>query len=165
MVSPLSVGDCITISILIKDVVSALDNSRGSAAEYQELCRELWSLDKALLEVAQLSENTSDVVQLNALQQSVGRAATQCKECIVGYLDKIKAFNRTLRDGGSGSRVRDAYGKIKWSLAQKDELVKFRSEIAAHGSAINMLLITASMQVVLLPPLNTTNVYTARRPI
>lgn len=165
MPSPLSVGDCITISILIKDVFSALDNSQGSAAEYQELCRELWSLDKALLEVKQLSENISDVVQLNALQQSVGRAVTQCKECIVTYLDKIKAFNRTLRDGGSGSRIRDAYGKIKWSLTQKYELVKFRREIAAHGSAINMLLITASMQVVLPLPVNTTNVYIARRPI
>jgi hypothetical protein len=38
---PVSAGDVIAVSILIKDVIKARDNSRGSAAEYQEVVREL----------------------------------------------------------------------------------------------------------------------------
>ena len=47
-----SVGDCIAVSLLIKDAVLALDSAHGAAAEYQEIIRELWALDRALLERA-----------------------------------------------------------------------------------------------------------------
>ena len=46
-----SFGDIVTLSLLIKDLIKSLDDSRGSSAEYQAVVRELWSLDKALLEV------------------------------------------------------------------------------------------------------------------
>ena len=36
-----SVGDKITLCIIIKDLVKALDDSRGLSAEYQEAIREL----------------------------------------------------------------------------------------------------------------------------
>ena len=133
--------------ILIKDVITALNDSRGSVAEHNEICRELWSLDRALLEVHQLANNSEETVELHALQQTARRAAAQCKDCMESYLKKIKGFQQSLRDGGSGNVLRDAIGKIKWSMAQKDELSKFRVEINAHASAINMLLITASMYV------------------
>ena len=47
-----SVGDIVSLCLLIKDLVKSLDNSRGSSAEYQAVIRELCSLDHALLEVA-----------------------------------------------------------------------------------------------------------------
>ena len=140
-----SVGDCVTACILIKDVIAALNDSRGSVVEYNEICRELWSLDRALLEVHQLANSSERSVELHALRQTVGRAGSQCKDCIEAFLKKIQGFHRTLRDGGSGGLLQDAFGKIKWSITQKDELAKFRGEITAHASAINMLLITASM--------------------
>lgn len=36
-----SVGDVISVCLLIKDLVKTLDDSRGSSAEYQEVIREL----------------------------------------------------------------------------------------------------------------------------
>lgn len=146
-----SVGDCVSACILIKDVIVALDDSRGSAAEYQELCRELWSLDRALLEVHQLASSSEKTIELNAIQQTVGRAAAQCKDCIDSFLKNIKGYQRPLQDGGSSSKFRDAVGKIRWSFTQKEEVAKFRAEINAHASAINMLLITANMYVCLPP--------------
>jgi hypothetical protein len=140
-----SVEDCVTACILIKDVIMALDDSRGSAAEYQKLCRELWSLDRPLLEVHQLTHNAEKTLELNALLQTVGRTAAHCKDCMESFLKKIKGFQRSLREGGSINKFRDGLGKIKWSLTQSDELAKFRVEINAHASAINMLQITASM--------------------
>jgi hypothetical protein len=46
-----SVGDIISICLIIKDLAVALDDSGGSSAEYRELRRELWALERALLEV------------------------------------------------------------------------------------------------------------------
>jgi hypothetical protein len=143
MSSQVSAGDVIAISILIKDVIKALDDSRGSAAEYQEVIRELWSLDRALLEVERLSRTFETTVELNALSCAARRAEEQCRLYISAFLDNIKTYNRSLRHGGSGSLLRDAAKKIQWTFAQKDELAKFRTEVNGHTSAINMLLITA----------------------
>ena len=38
---PVSVGDVVVVSVLIKDVIEALDDGRGSVIEYQEIIREL----------------------------------------------------------------------------------------------------------------------------
>ena len=94
-----------------------------------------------------MAYNSEKTVELNAFQHTVGRAAAQCKDCMEAFLKKIKGYQRSLRDSGSGNKLRDAFSKIRWFVVQKDELVKFRVEINAHASAINMLLITASMYV------------------
>jgi hypothetical protein len=142
---PVSAGDVIAVSILIKDVIQGLSDSRGSAEEYQEVIRELWSLDKALLEVELLSRICGTTIELNALSCTARRTANQCKLCMSAYLEKIRSYNRSLGFGGSGSKLRDTAKKIQWTLSQKDELARFRAEVNGHASAINMLLITASL--------------------
>lgn len=63
-----SVGDIISVCLIVKDLVDALDKSRGSSAEYQAVIRELWSLDRALLQVAMLSKTCEDCIELHALR-------------------------------------------------------------------------------------------------
>ena len=144
-----SVGDMITVNILIKDVFKALNDSTDASAEYRELCRELWSFDRALLEVELLSRTCDTSVELNALSHTVRRVAGQCKECIEGFLGGIKGYERSLRDGGREEgrlgKVCDIGRKVRWGLTQKGELARFRTEISGHSSVINMLLITANM--------------------
>lgn len=140
-----SAGDAIAVSILIKDVFRALDDSKGSSAEYQQLSRELCSLDRALLEVELLSGTSETSLELNALSHTARRVVDQCKECIEQFLKKIQAYNASLRERGSGNKLRDAGKRIKWALTQTEVLAKFRTEINGHSSTINMLLITASM--------------------
>lgn len=62
-----SVGDCISVCALIKDAIRALDSGCGSAAEYQEVIRELWALDRALFEVANMVANPEATTELKAL--------------------------------------------------------------------------------------------------
>jgi hypothetical protein len=140
-----SIGDCISVCLLIKDCVAALDSSRGSAAEYQEVIRELWALDRALLEVVSLAEGFETTVELNALAGSARRVGEQCRSCIESFLQKIRKLQGPLKEGGSESKLRDVKGKLSWALFMKNNLAKFRAEINAHSSAINMLLITASV--------------------
>jgi hypothetical protein len=73
------------------------------------------------------------------------RTIDQCRLSISAFLDNIKSYNRSLGVGGSGSRLRDAAKKIQWTLTQKDDLVRFRTEINGYATVINMLSITASV--------------------
>ncbi|PVH79678.1 hypothetical protein DL98DRAFT_214990 [Cadophora sp. DSE1049] len=142
-----SAGDVVTVCILVKDVIKALDDAQGASTEYQRLIQELWSLDRALLEVELLSRTCDTSIELNALSQTTRRVVDQCKVSMELFLRKLRTYNCSLREGGSGDRIRDAAKKIKWALTQKEEVARFRTEINGHSSTINMLLITASINL------------------
>jgi hypothetical protein len=140
-----SVGDFVSACILIKDVVQALDSSRGSSAEYQQVIRELWALDRALLEVVNLAQNFEMTVELNSLSHTARTVADQSLSCMRGFLAKIKGYEKSLGGVGSGRSWMDAKDKVMWALSKKEDLRKFRAEINGLSSAINMLLVTANM--------------------
>jgi hypothetical protein len=140
-----SVGDVISISLIVKDLVKALDDSRGSAAEYQDVIRELWSLDRVLLEVEQLSRNSEQTIELYALWVTAKRATDECRRSIENFLEKIKKYEKSLGGRTSGHTIRGVPMKIRWRLTQSDELEKFKAAINAHCSSLNMLLITVNV--------------------
>jgi hypothetical protein len=140
-----SVGDIISISLTVKDLVQALDNSRGSAAEYQDLIRELWGLDRVLLEVEQASRNSEQTIELYALWVTTKRATDECRRSIENFLEKVKRYEKSLGGRTSQNTLRGVPMKIKWRLTQSDELEKFKAAINAHCSSLSMLLITANL--------------------
>ena len=140
-----SVGDIISISLLVKDLVKALDDSQGSAREYQEVIRELWTLDRVLLEVEQLSRTHEHTIELHALCITARHAAYDCRRSIEAFYEKIRKYDRTLGTGRTGNTMRRIYPKLEWNLTRSNELDKFRAEINAHCSSMSMLLATASV--------------------
>ena len=140
-----SVGDIISLCIIIKDVVKALDESKGASGQYQEIFRELWALDRVLLEVELLWRTCEETVELNALRVTSHRMVDQCRSCIETFLETTRKYRSSLREGGSGNRLRDTARKLQWQVLHSEEVNKFRAEINAHCSAISMLLITASV--------------------
>ncbi|KUJ09638.1 uncharacterized protein LY89DRAFT_597775 [Mollisia scopiformis] len=141
-----SVGDIISICLLAKDLVEALNSSRGAAAEYQEIVRELWGLERALLQVDLLSRTHNSSPEINALHETARRAAEDCGVGIAGFLKKVKKYQPSLRESGSGSVLRDASRKIQWQLMQSNDVSKFRAEIGAQSQSISMLLATMSVR-------------------
>jgi len=129
-----SVGDIISVCQVVNELLQALNDCRGSSSEYQGLMRELWSFERALLEVEQLASHC-------------GKIATQCRSSIDDFLRKIRRYRSSLREGGSGSSVRDAFWKIHWRTSHKDDLQKFRTIINGHLSSIDILLLTSGMYV------------------
>ena len=140
-----SLGDVIALSLLVNDLVTALDDTRGSATEYQEVMRELWALDRALLEVEQLSINCGQAIQINALRQTSKQIALQCRESIDAFLTRIKRYQASLREGGSSNVIKDIYWKLHWKVSHKDDLQKFRTVINGQVSSLNTLLATSGM--------------------
>lgn len=139
-----SVGDIISICLIVKDLVAALDDSRGSASEYREVIRELWGLDRALLEVDLLSRTHENTIELNALCKTAQEAAKSCRECIEEFTKKIKKYGSALGDGASKNVLHTTFMKIRW-VSQKDDITKFRAQVTAHVHSINMLLASAKM--------------------
>ncbi|KIN03007.1 hypothetical protein OIDMADRAFT_118907, partial [Oidiodendron maius Zn] len=136
-----SAGDFITALELVTTLVNALRDSGGSSAEYQALISQLYTLENALLRVKQLELDESQHAEVIALRQ----AAAQCQRTIDGFWEKIKKYQPSLRAEGSGSRVKDAWRKVKWAVCKKDDLVKFKADLMAHTESIELLLTTVQM--------------------
>ena len=140
-----SVGDIISVSLLLKDLVKCLDDSRGSSSEYQAVIRDLWSLDRALLEVELLHRSCEQSVELSGLCITASRCAEQCRKCIVDFRDRTKRYQIALQGGGPGNLLRNTTAKIRWHVSEKDDLAKFRAVITAQCLSLNVLLTTAGV--------------------
>ena len=140
-----SVGDIISLSLLIKDLVKSLDKSRGSSAEYKAVIYGLRSLDHALIEVGALFQSCERTIELNALSATVKECAEQCRKCITEFQGQLKKYEKSLQSDGSGNFIRDTALKVRWQVSMKEDLAKFRADINAICFTINMLLATTGV--------------------
>lgn len=139
------VGDIIAITGLVNQFASALDGSRGSAAEYQEVRRELEGLEQALLCHHQLLQARCNDPGLDAIFTSSQKTAEDCKKCIEAFSQQTVKFDRSLGVGGGGNVCRDVTMKVRWQMSKKAEVVRFRAELAQHIASLNMLFALANM--------------------
>lgn len=136
-----SAGDFIAALELVTTVVNALRESGDSSVEYRELISQLYTLETALLGVKRVELDDAQHAERVALQQ----AASQCQRTIDAFWEKIKRYQPALRAGGSGSRVKDGWMRIKWALCRKEDLVRFKADLMGHTESIEMLLTTVQM--------------------
>lgn len=136
-----SASDFIAAINLVKEVIDALRESGGAGSEYQELIRELHSLEIALLEVKRLELDDSQHHQVVALRH----AASQCQRTIDNFCKTIQKYQPHLRAEGSNAKFRDGWRKIQWALCKKDDLLNFRAEVMGHTISINLLLTTVQL--------------------
>ncbi|KAJ4353517.1 uncharacterized protein N0V89_005247 [Didymosphaeria variabile] len=147
-----SVGDIIAVCILVKDCVDALSETRGSAAEYQAVVRELYILEKALLEVGILSRTHAVTPELNNLFSSITTAIDQCRKSLEAFKAKIKPYDHDLGDGSGGGKAHKILAgtarKFLWQVRMKDDVSRFRAEVVAYSMSIDQLLAAATMHTV-----------------
>jgi chromosome segregation ATPase len=140
---PFSVGDFISSLSLVRDLIKALEQGAGSAQEYRDLIRELYSLERALLEVKHLNVDESLQHRKNAIKQ----VACQCQEMITSFLSKINKYQSALRINGSGNVLKDTLRKMQWALFKAEDIRKFRAQISGHWSSLLTLLMTLKLSV------------------
>ncbi|KAH6845904.1 hypothetical protein BKA58DRAFT_137473 [Alternaria rosae] len=141
-----AVGDIISVVLLVKDLVAALDEARGSKAEYQAAVRELWTLDRTLLEIDLLTRQHGDgaTPELRSLCETAKQAVARCNDRVSAYKKRIQGYQRTF-EVGKVNRVREIGRAIGWRTGEKEALEQFRAEIAGTTSSLQMLLITANV--------------------
>jgi len=136
-----SFGDFVDGIELIRQLINAVKDGAGSSREYQDLVHELYSLERALLEVKRVQA----IDELRPQRIAMEQAALQCQETISQFLSKISKYQPSLRVGGSGSTWRDGLRKIQWALYRKEDVQRFRAQIQGHTSSIMTLLMTMQL--------------------
>jgi hypothetical protein len=136
-----SAGDFIAALKIVGTVIDALRNSGESSAEYRSLIEQLYTLESSLLGVKRLELDESQLAEVVALRQ----AAAQCQRTIDAFWEKIKKYQPSLQSGGTGSRVKDGWRKVKWAVCKKEDIVRFRAELMAHTEGIEIILTTVQM--------------------
>jgi len=143
-----SVGDIISVCLLVKDLVVALNSIRGSSAEYQAVVQELHMLDIALLQVERLARTQRSTPHIEALYETGKTTVEKCRISISRFMKTIDKFEKSLATGGSGNVVKDTARKFQWKLSGKEEqIAAFRAEITGYTESISMLLATAKLYV------------------
>ncbi|KAF2771844.1 hypothetical protein EJ03DRAFT_10116 [Teratosphaeria nubilosa] len=142
MVTFSSVGDIISVSLLVKDLLRSIHASKGAAAEYQEVVRELYVLDTALLQVSQLANTLDATPELRALGETAKDSVDRCRICLSGFQAKTDKYDSSLAEGRVRKRLKAAAQSIQWQV-NRDAVDRFRAEISSHSEALNLLLATA----------------------
>lgn len=131
-----SVGDFLAIGSLINDIIGCLREAGGSKFEYQELVRELESLQQALSHVDKLQLGDSSQTHLDSIKY----AALSCRRPLEQFLTKIKKYDKSLGVWSERGPLKSATDKLKWAYGQKDEIRKLQSYLNVHVGTINILL-------------------------
>jgi uncharacterized membrane protein len=146
-----SVGDIIAISLLVKDLVEALNESRGAAASYQAVIRELYILEKALIQVDLLARTYQSTADLNAIFESAKTTVAGCRTVLEAFKAKVRRYEPYLSQNTNVSTSRRIFAgsamKALWQVSAKDDAARFRVEVVAYSLSINQLLTTATMYV------------------
>ncbi|SLM40482.1 hypothetical protein LPUS_11299 [Lasallia pustulata] len=135
-----SVGDFITVGKLISDVVGRL---RGAEQEYQELLRELFSLQQALHHVDKLNASHGQQPAVNAIKC----AALMCQHPLREFLDKVQKYEDSLGLGKSKGLFWDLEKKSKWALCKKEDVRRLRDYLSIHIGSINMMLMACGLEM------------------
>jgi hypothetical protein len=144
-----SVGDIIAVCILLKDCVDALSETKGAAASYQAVIRELFILEKALLEVGVLSRTNASTAELVALFDSARTTVEGCRKFLEAFKSKTKRYEPHLGVAPARGTTQKIFSgsamKVLWQISMKDDVARFRAEVVAYSLSINQLLAAATM--------------------
>jgi hypothetical protein len=135
-----SVGDFLAGLRLAGTIVDALRESSDTSSSFRSLINEHYMLESMLPSVKRLDFDISHVKKV-ALQQ----AASQCERTIETFYMKIQKYQPHLQQGGTASKTKGAWAKIRWATCKEDDVEMSRAEIRGHTGGIEILL--SSMQL------------------
>ncbi|KAI9776512.1 MAG: hypothetical protein M1839_009546 [Geoglossum umbratile] len=123
---PTSVSSFVAVGKLIANIASSLRDSGGSKSEYQEVLRELDTLQRALTYVTSLKKGEAAVLA--------------CQYPLTEFYSKIQKYEPSLGLGKADGKVKDLATKVSWGFRMKVEVEKLRGILSLHAGTINMLL-------------------------
>ena len=142
-----SVGDFITVGILIHSVAKALSESRGSAAQIRSTVQLLSSLSTAISEASTIfatSEARSPSALGGASPSVINGIVTEtllCRQLIEAFLKRSKSYTDALVNG-QGARMKREWKKVTWCLFHEKDIQTLEMGLQGHLFALNLYIIT-----------------------
>ena len=134
-----SVGDIIAVAEVALKVAKALKDNRGSACEYRDIIRGLSGIEKSLIELNTLCRSLDRTATYSQLADSIKQEVESCRTLVEECKKRIEKFDKALKEGGSGNKMKDVYHKIHWRISQKDFVSEFTQRLQTRIQAINLL--------------------------
>ncbi|KAH6845649.1 hypothetical protein B0I37DRAFT_380785 [Chaetomium sp. MPI-CAGE-AT-0009] len=131
-----SVGDFLAVIELVHDLAVALSDGRGSSVKFQGLVQELYSLERAMVEIKNLQVPAELEPRLWIVQQ----AGSHCQTAINNFLRKGDVYMRCLSQRGTAKWWKDAFYKIKWAVYKADDVDELRASLRGHSMAMGLML-------------------------
>ena len=139
-----SASDFVAGVLLLKDLIKALDSVSGSSAEFQALCVEFRSLERALELTSALASDSWAPAQREAIEHCI----RICLSIIQAFLARATKFDVALGQPSGASQQglsnvppwKVALRKIQWAFLKKDDVIRVRLEISAQTAILNTLL-------------------------
>lgn len=149
-----SFGDIVTIAQLLQGIITALSDSKGASSEYQNLIVQLRAFADVLSSVYDtIFDPNSRHPPLSAHTAcSLRKELDGCRSQLQSIQKRIDGYQNSLRQGGSGSRMRDSWRKIGWGLFTSRDIAYMRSELIERMARINTF-ISVSNRYYFPPPL------------
>ncbi|KAI4259184.1 MAG: hypothetical protein LQ352_000858 [Teloschistes flavicans] len=131
-----SVGDIVAGLKLIKQSIEALQDTKGSSADFEALGHEIASLKAGLEAVEDLKlDQTFGPESKHCL--AIGQAIARCWQCVETFLSTIAKYQPWLRSKAPACLNWKAnLKKIQWALCKKDDVNRFRAQLERHTSSI-----------------------------
>ncbi|SCV34348.1 uncharacterized protein FFB14_04829 [Fusarium fujikuroi] len=142
-----AVGDFISIGVLIKDFIELLDDSRGSAWEYNSLKQQLTFL-RLNLELAKRSyDEYYKTPQFQDIRKTLESVVEEAERRLEDIAVKVQKYTSTLSQGSTERRIKRVTRKVQWSL-EKKETEKFLLDLNRYTSIIQSLQFNAFARLV-----------------
>ncbi|KAF5615411.1 hypothetical protein F52700_13381 [Fusarium sp. NRRL 52700] len=133
-----AVGDFISIGVLIKDFIELLDDSRGSAWEYNSLKQQLIFL-RLNLDLAKRSyDEYYSASQFQDIRKTLESVVDEAERRLEDIAVKVQKYTSTLCQGSTERRIKKVARKVQWSL-EKKETEKFLLDLNRYTSIIQSL--------------------------
>ncbi|KAF5695365.1 vegetative cell wall gp1 [Fusarium denticulatum] len=133
-----AVGDFISIGVLIKDFIELLDDSRGSAWEYNSLKQQLIFL-RLNLDLAKRSyDEYYSTPQFQDIRNTLESVVDEAERRLEDIAVKVQKYTSTLCQGSTERRIKKVARKVQWSL-EKKETEKFLLDLNRYTSIIQSL--------------------------
>lgn len=133
----------------MQSAVKALNDARGSAAEYQALGRSLSNLAQILFKIDSLAKTRRDVVNTTGLEQTL----KDCFTCLKDFYSKIEKYGRALSLGGNMNTVKDLFRKVQW-LKEKEDVGSFLRDVTTYLAMLQLLVQLAGLYALRSPSPN-----------
>ena len=138
-----SVGDFIATVGLASDVINALRDTGEAVFEYQGLLDQLDGLDLVFSKLMSPDLLRGPGPETAALY----RLACRCQQLLETFWRKIRKYQPSLRINGSGSKLKDGWTKVRWTVLMRQDVSKFQSSLKMYLESIGLILVTIQMFV------------------
>ncbi|KAI0134228.1 hypothetical protein BJ170DRAFT_609022 [Xylariales sp. AK1849] len=144
-----SLGDIIAVCQLAIQLGKAIGVGRrdagGSSLDYLGLTKDLELFVAILMQVVATYQQHELTPYLDSIDIATKSVVDECATSIQETLDHVRPkYHASLRAGGSGSKMRDTYRKIEWSIREKERMQHLRDRLRDGIERLSLLTMLAA---------------------